>query len=208
MVLRLWTLCSGRRLPTGRFLVLVSDRSWVDSRAIVRLEGLGQLKIPMTSSGIEPTTFRLVTECFNRLRYSVFPAVWNFQKHAAKKISVFWDTTLRSSFENQSVFLRNMTFHLQGWRISQRRYQHEEGSKESRQRQVSLNLQLIFKLLHGVIAQKIRLFITTAVRASDPTGCEGLSRLDWEAAPCERDGNLINQLVYWYPYTNQVFIKL
>jgi hypothetical protein len=28
--------------------------------AIVRLQGLGQLKNPMTSSGIEPTTFRLV----------------------------------------------------------------------------------------------------------------------------------------------------
>jgi hypothetical protein len=30
-------------------------------RAIVRLEGLGQLKIPMTASGIEPATFQLVT---------------------------------------------------------------------------------------------------------------------------------------------------
>jgi hypothetical protein len=29
-------------------------------RAIVRLEGIGQLKNPMTSSGIEPATFRLV----------------------------------------------------------------------------------------------------------------------------------------------------
>jgi hypothetical protein len=28
--------------------------------AIVQLEGLGQLKNPMTSSGIEPVTFRLV----------------------------------------------------------------------------------------------------------------------------------------------------
>jgi hypothetical protein len=37
----------------------------------VRLEGLGQLKIPMTSLGIEPTTFRLVALCLNQLRYSV-----------------------------------------------------------------------------------------------------------------------------------------
>jgi hypothetical protein len=43
----------------GRFLVLISVRSRVDPRATVRLEGLRQLKNPMTS-GIEPATFQLV----------------------------------------------------------------------------------------------------------------------------------------------------
>jgi hypothetical protein len=41
---------AGRRLPPGRFLVLIS----VDHGPIVRLEGLGKLKNPMTS-GIKPT---------------------------------------------------------------------------------------------------------------------------------------------------------
>jgi hypothetical protein len=43
-------LRAGRPLPPGRFLVLISVRGWVDSRPIVRLEGLGQLKNPVTSA--------------------------------------------------------------------------------------------------------------------------------------------------------------
>jgi hypothetical protein len=39
----------------------------------VRLEGLGQLKYLMTSSGIELATFRLVAKCLNQLRYRVHP---------------------------------------------------------------------------------------------------------------------------------------
>jgi hypothetical protein len=43
------------------FLVLISLRGCVHPRAIVRLEGLGKLeKKPMTSSGFDPVTFRLV----------------------------------------------------------------------------------------------------------------------------------------------------
>jgi hypothetical protein len=34
-----------RLLPLGRLLVLIADRDWLDSRAIVRLEWLGKLKI-------------------------------------------------------------------------------------------------------------------------------------------------------------------
>jgi hypothetical protein len=63
--------CAGRPLPPGRFVVLISVRGRVDPRAIVRLQGLGQLKNPMTSSEIEHATFRLVAQCLKQLRYRV-----------------------------------------------------------------------------------------------------------------------------------------
>jgi hypothetical protein len=51
-----------RRPPftPGRFLVLISVIGLIDSMAIVRLERLGQLKNPITLSGIKPATFRFV----------------------------------------------------------------------------------------------------------------------------------------------------
>jgi hypothetical protein len=65
-------LGAGRTLPAGRFLVINSVRGCVDCRAIVLLEGLGQLKNPMTLSGIEPATFRLVAKCLKQQRGIVF----------------------------------------------------------------------------------------------------------------------------------------
>jgi hypothetical protein len=56
MAVRLATR-AGRPLSPGGLLRLISLR--IDTKAIVRLEGLGHLKILVTSSGIELATFRL-----------------------------------------------------------------------------------------------------------------------------------------------------
>jgi hypothetical protein len=41
--------------------------------AMLRLEGLGQLKNPTTSLGIEPAAFQLVAQCLNQLHYHAPP---------------------------------------------------------------------------------------------------------------------------------------
>ena len=54
---------------SGDVLVLISVRSWLDPRPILRLQGLSEWKLPMTPLGTEPATFRLVVQCLSQLRH-------------------------------------------------------------------------------------------------------------------------------------------
>ena len=62
-------------------LVLNSVRGWVDPRAIVLPERLCQWKIPMTPSGIEPTTLRFVAQCHRVPSYVEWNGMYSWLVH-------------------------------------------------------------------------------------------------------------------------------
>jgi hypothetical protein len=73
MALKLSALPVGRCLPPRKIPGTHFCQKLSRPRIIVRLDGLDQLKNPMTSTGIEPATFRLLAQCLNQLRYRVPP---------------------------------------------------------------------------------------------------------------------------------------
>jgi hypothetical protein len=83
--------------------LLIFVRRRVDPRAMVRPEELFQWKVPMTPSGIEPATFRLVVQCLKQLRH---------------RLPLFWDVTLCNLVLGYQCFGINWCLLLQGIRMT------------------------------------------------------------------------------------------
>jgi hypothetical protein len=91
--------------------------SWSDTRAIVRLEGLGQLKIPMASSEIETATFRLVVQCLSQLRYRVPRCLYRIRgKQAISSSHNFLFLYLHNTRQTEHQFSENPLLHC--WLVS------------------------------------------------------------------------------------------
>jgi hypothetical protein len=96
------------------------------------------------------------------------PKYWEF--------SIFWDITPCGPLKVNRRFGGICRLHLQGRRISQAKTSVKQVARRALilvpwrwKRNVPLKCRLTFNGLHGVITQKIEIFITTDVSTSNPT---------------------------------------
>jgi hypothetical protein len=73
MVLRLSVLCAGHCLPLEKFLRLITIRGWVNSEAILQLEGLRQFEksCDCRNTHFAYNTVELQWFCFNAVEMEI-----------------------------------------------------------------------------------------------------------------------------------------
>jgi hypothetical protein len=94
-------------------------------------------------------------------------------RHDMKKSSVFWDITPYSPLKVNGCFGGICRLHFQHRRISPARNLREAGKKQSRH--FLPKRLLTFNGLHGVISQKIGIFLTTPMETLNTTWYEDFS---------------------------------
>jgi hypothetical protein len=101
-VVRLSALRTGRLYPEEIFLLEAQSTR----RAVVRPEGLCQWKIPVTPSGIETATFRLVAQRLNHLRHRVPPKTF---KIPFKLYSIIFLVSSNLSSSGNFIYCQNIS---------------------------------------------------------------------------------------------------
>jgi len=109
-------LGTGRLHPQEVFMVLISVRGWVDSRDVVRPEGLCQWTFSMTPPGIEPATSRLVMQCPHTILRDI-----------CKSGLYYWFNTLIVKLFLSSYFPQHVVATHNQWFCSERPVQHNLG---------------------------------------------------------------------------------
>jgi hypothetical protein len=88
---------------------------------------------------------------------AIIKSIW-FSTYQRFKCTIFWDITPCSPLKVNRRFGGTYRLHLQGRKIS----------RAQNQRESRWQAKLRWKRLHAVISHRIELFITTAVRTSNP----------------------------------------
>jgi hypothetical protein len=155
MAVRIGTLRAGRPLFPKRLLIITFIRVWVNPRAIEWLEGLGQGRNPMTSSGIEPAASSMEYNASNN-----YVSVWKMPFSGMLRRVTLVRTDI--SEERTASIIRDT-------RIGEVRTLAVTNNRSSLRRRRVRPKRRFLQQPHGVTSQKTAFFVVTVVKTSNLT---------------------------------------
>jgi len=103
---------TGRVYPQEIARILISVRGWVDSRTLVRPEGLIQWKFPVTPSVFVTATARFVAQCLNQRRVLFIICVLKKSIFYGTRLNIIWRPTYVNCLHDLKVRTPNVSTHV------------------------------------------------------------------------------------------------